>query len=74
MTVTLAKKRGRNGTGFIDFGTGKFGLFDSEVTVWGFGLVQNIEAAAMDLYVGSAISRPISTLLQRGRHQGESVS
>ena len=26
-------------------------LFGSEVTVWGFGFVQNVEAAAMDFYV-----------------------
>jgi hypothetical protein len=32
-------------------GAGAF-IAESEVEVWGFGLVQSIDAAAMDLYIG----------------------
>ncbi len=37
------------GNDFDDFGAA---IASSEVTVWGFGIVQTIDAAAMDLYAG----------------------
>ena len=42
---------GSSGTGLPKTVSGLY-ITDSEVDIWGFGLVQTIDAAAMDLYVG----------------------